>query len=65
MFTSFLLADIFILFFDFIVIALIGVGLIFLADYLKGRRNKDFLCALDQIINKKNADEKTDKKSDE
>lgn len=31
----------------------IGVGLIFLADFLKRRRDRDFLYALNQIINKK------------
>lgn len=54
MFSSLLLADIFVLFFDFVVLALIGVGLIFLADYLKRRRDDEFLGALNEIINGEN-----------
>ena len=66
MFSSLLLADIFVLFFDFVVLALIGVGLIFLADYLKRRRDDEFLGALNEIINGKNSYKNdTGKKSDE
>ena len=43
----------------------IGVGLIFLADFLKRRRNDEFLYALDHIINKKDYEKKTDKNADE
>lgn len=57
MFTSLVLADILILFgFPLIV----GVLLIWFADYLKQRRDDEFLYALDQIINKKDTDKKTD-----
>lgn len=65
MYSSSLLGDIFVLFFDFVMLGFIGVALIFLADFLKRRRDRDFLCALNQIINKKQNPNDTDKKFDE
>lgn len=43
----------------------VGVCLILFSDFLKRRRDDEFLYALDQIINKKDYEKKTDKKSDE
>ena len=62
MFTSLVLADILILFgFPLIV----GMLLIWFSDFMKQRRDDEFLYALDQIINKKDYEKKTGKKTDE
>lgn len=62
MFTSLVLADILILFgFPLIV----GMLLIWFSDFMKQRRDDEFLYALDQIINKKDYEKKADKKTDE
>lgn len=55
-----LFADVLVLFFDLIIIALFGVGFIYLADYLKRRRDYNFLCGLNQILNKEETEKKTD-----
>ena len=62
MLTSLVLADILILFcFPLI----FGVALIWFADFLKRRRDFDFLCGLNEIINKKDYKKETDQKFDE
>lgn len=50
---------------DFVLIALLAFALVWFADFLKRRRDDEFLYALDQIINKKQYQNDTDKKSDE
>ena len=62
MFTSIVLADLLIL---IGIPFLVGALLIYFADILRRRRDDEFLGALNEIINKKDYQEKTDKKSDE
>lgn len=50
---------------DFVLITLLAFAIVWFADFLKRRRDDDFLYALDQIINKKDYEKKTDKKTDE
>ena len=50
---------------DFVLITLLAFAIVWFADFLKRRRDDEFLYALDQIINKKDYVKKTDKKSDE